>query len=146
MNDFDLNLLNKFVLHCNIHSEKLTSELKKCISSNFCINSNNHISSADLELSVSELTLTAFPKDASNIELYSVNIFESCHFGSFIVNHHFIKQNKNLLEDIFAKWIANCWQKAGGMIYKNPVFITSKKSSKRIELITNKAVFKPIVF
>lgn len=146
MTDFDLTLLNKFVLHCNIHSDKLISEFRKCIATRFCVNNHNAISSVDLELSSTELTLTAFPKDASNIELYAINLFESCSFGSFAVNTEFIRQNSSLLDEIFAKWIANCWRKAGGATFNIPVFIISKSSFKKTELFTDKSVFKPIVF
>jgi hypothetical protein len=146
MNDFDLTLLNKFVLHCNIQSEKLIAELRKCISSNFCVNNNSVVSFVDIELSVFDLTLTAYPKDSSNIELYSVNLFESCDFGTMSINKVFIMGNQEILSTILEKWIANCWQKAGGSLYQKTVFITSKNSSKKIELMTNKAVFNPIVF
>ena len=145
MTDFDLSLLNKFVLHCNIHSDKLTAELKKCISSNFCVNNQYAVATIDLELSVNDLTLTAYPKDESNLELYAINLFESCSFGSFMMNHNFTRQNAAILEDIFSKWIANCWFKAGGSTYNKSVFIIANASMKKIELYTNKSVFKPIV-
>lgn len=146
MTDFDLTLLNKFVLHCHLHSEKLTNEFRKCITGNFCVNTASPIALIELELSVKELTLTAFPKDNANFEIYSINLFESCNFGLFKTNQQFIKENIHLLEDIFTKWIANCWQKAGGMIYTVPVHILSKETLRKTELITNQVVFKPIVF
>jgi hypothetical protein len=146
MTDFDLTLLNKFVLHCNIHSEKLTTEFRKCIAGNFCVNTSSPIFIVELELSVKELSLKAFPKDGSNIEMYSLNLFESCDFGTFLSNEKFIKENLNLLEEIFAKWISNCWQKAGGRLYYKPVYIISKDTTRNTELITNKTVFKPSTF
>lgn len=146
MTDFDLTLLNKFVLHCHLHSDALTAEFRKCISGNFCVTTVNSISNVELELSVKDLTLTAFPKDSSNCEIYAVNLFESCNFGLFKSNGAFINANLGLLEEIFAKWINNCWQKAGGMVYQVPVHIVSVESSRQIQLITNQSVFKPIVF
>ena len=146
MTDFDLTLLNKFVLHCHVHSEKLTAELKKCISGNFCVNSASPIAQVDLELSVKNITRTAFPKDDANIEIYSVNLFESCSFGSFNNNQKFIEDNLQLLEDIFVKWINNCWQRAGGMVYQVPVKIVSNDSKRVVQLITNQSIFKPIIF
>jgi hypothetical protein len=146
MTDFDLTLLNKFILHCHLHSDKLVSELKKCIAGNFCVNSASPIAQVEIELSVSELTLTAFPKDDANFEIYSINLFESCNFGSFKGNRKFIKENNRLLEDIAVKWISNCWQKGGGMVYRIPAHIISKDSSRKIDLITNQTIFTPTVF
>jgi hypothetical protein len=146
MTDFDLTLLNKFVLHCHLHSEKLTAELKKCIAGNFCVNSASPIAQVELELSVIDLSLTAFPKDDANFEIYSINLFESCCFGTFKGKQKFIRENLPLLEEIFIKWINNCWQKSGGMIYQIPVRLISKDSKRKVELITNQSVFRPIIF